>query len=111
MKQVVTCQEMKSCDSYTIERMGVPSCVLMERAALKVVEELEKRFTTENIKQKILCVCGSGNNGGDGVAIAENPASARLSERNLSGRKSGSQDGRNAAAVPDCRKLSGVCCE
>ena len=51
MKQVVTCQEMKSCDSYTIERMGVPSCVLMERAALKVVEELEKRFTTENIKQ------------------------------------------------------------
>ena len=70
MKQVVTCQEMKSCDSYTIEKMGVPSCVLMERAALKVVEELEKRFTTENIKQKILCVCGSGNNGGDGVAIA-----------------------------------------
>ena len=49
MKQVVTCQEMKSCDSYTIERMGVPSCVLMERAALKVVEELEKRFTTENM--------------------------------------------------------------
>ena len=45
MKQVVTCQEMKSCDSYTIERMGVPSCVLMERAALKVVEELEKRFS------------------------------------------------------------------
>ena len=84
MKQVVTCQEMKSCDSYTIERMGVPSCVLMERAALKVVEELEKRFTTENIKQ---------------------------SERNLSGRKSGSQDGRNAAAVPDCRKLSCACCE
>ena len=43
MKQVVTCQEMKSCDSYTIEKMGVPSCVLIERAALKVVEELEKR--------------------------------------------------------------------
>ena len=39
MKQVVTCQEMKSCDSYTIERMGVPSCVLMERAALKVVAQ------------------------------------------------------------------------
>ena len=48
MKQVVTCQEMKSCDSYTIERMGVPSCVLMERAALKVVEELEK-----NLQQRI----------------------------------------------------------
>ena len=45
MKQVVTCQEMKSCDSYTIEKMGVPSCVLMERAALKVVEELEIQIT------------------------------------------------------------------
>ena len=47
MKQVVTCQEMKSCDSYTIEKMGVPSCVLMERAALKVVEELEKIYNRE----------------------------------------------------------------
>ena len=70
MKQVLTCREMKACDSYTIERMGIPSCVLMERAALKVAEELEKRFAGENKRQKILCVCGSGNNGGDGVAVA-----------------------------------------
>lgn len=111
MKQVVTCQEMKSCDSYTIERMGVPSCVLMERAALKVVEELEKRFTTENIKQKILCVCGSGNNGGDGVAIARILHQHGYQSAIYLAGNPASQDGRNAAAVPDCRKLSGVCCE
>ena len=96
MKQVVTCQEMKSCDSYTIERMGVPSCVLMERAALKVVEELEKRFAGENKKQKILCVCGSGNNGGDGVAIARTAVRAQFiwQEIRITGRKKCSDSAR-----------------
>ena len=33
---------MKALDTNTIENMGVPSLVLMERASLKVVEEMEK---------------------------------------------------------------------
>ena len=50
---------------------GIPSCVLMERNfALKTVEEMEKVFHKNNTEEKILCVCGSGNNGGDGIAIA-----------------------------------------
>ena len=39
MKKLVTCKEMKDLDSTTIREIGVPSEVLMERAALKVVEE------------------------------------------------------------------------
>lgn len=70
MKQIVTCREMKALDGNTIEGMGVPSCVLMERAALKVVDEIERKLDSRKDKEKILCVCGSGNNGGDGVAIA-----------------------------------------
>ena len=70
MKQIVTCKEMKTLDGNTIDRMGVPSCVLMERAALKVAEEIETRLNDRKQKERILCVCGSGNNGGDGVAIA-----------------------------------------
>ncbi|MBU5481539.1 NAD(P)H-hydrate dehydratase [Blautia sp. MSJ-19] len=70
MKQMVMCREMKALDGNTIEQMGVPSCVLMERAALKVVEQMETRFCSSKQVEKILCVCGSGNNGGDGVAIA-----------------------------------------
>lgn len=70
MKEVVSCERMKQLDAYTIEKRGIPSCVLMERAALKTVEEMEKVFHKNNTEEKILCVCGSGNNGGDGIAIA-----------------------------------------
>lgn len=47
MKEIVTCQEMKALDRNTIEKMKVPSCVLMERAALKTVEEMEKFLQRE----------------------------------------------------------------
>lgn len=58
---------MKRADAHTIQDIGIPSVVLMERAALKVVEFLDqKRINTE----KALVVCGSGNNGGDGFAVA-----------------------------------------
>ena len=67
MKEIVTCRQMKELDRITIEDMGVPSCVLMERAALAVVTEMEKLFAKE---ERILVVCGSGNNGGDGIAVA-----------------------------------------
>lgn len=67
MKRVVTGQQMKELDTFTIEKMGIPSFVLMERAALAVVEEvLGGGYSTK----RILVVCGSGNNGGDGVAAA-----------------------------------------
>lgn len=66
MKYIVNSSEMKSCDKGTIEYYGVPSLVLMERAALSVAEEIERSISED---ASILIVCGSGNNGGDGVAI------------------------------------------
>lgn len=58
---------MKECDRVTIEEYGVPSLVLMERAALAAVDCLtDGSFCLE----RVLVVCGSGNNGGDGFAIA-----------------------------------------
>lgn len=73
MKKVVTCSQMKLLDAYTIQKMHVPSLVLMERAALAAVKEMKhflKRQRKKLKDQKILVVCGSGNNGGDGIAIA-----------------------------------------
>ena len=74
MKKVVTCSQMKLLDHGTIHNMHVP-LVLMERAALATAEEirkyLEKKNGSGNLKkERILTVCGSGNNGGDGIAIA-----------------------------------------
>lgn len=67
MEYVLSSSEMKRCDSYTIETIGVPAMVLMERAALSAVEELcDGSF---DLKQ-VAVVCGSGNNGGDGFAVA-----------------------------------------
>ena len=58
---------MKDADLYTIEQIGIPSLVLMERAALQIVETMEQEHTD---LRKSLIVCGSGNNGGDGFAVA-----------------------------------------
>lgn len=58
---------MQNADRYTIEEIGLPSMVLMERAAMKTVEIMEDEQVDF---RKILVVCGSGNNGGDGYAIA-----------------------------------------
>lgn len=67
MKTAVSCARMKELDRHTISRMGLPSLVLMERAALAVTEEM-RRYPEQ--LARILVVCGSGNNGGDGFAIA-----------------------------------------
>lgn len=66
MRVLVNSTQMKKCDSNTIQHYGVPSLVLMERAALGVVEEVEKQNLSNS---NILVVCGGGNNGGDGFAI------------------------------------------
>ena len=59
--------EMKELDRKTIEEAGVPSMVLMERAALVCYEEL---IAGDFDLKRSICVCGTGNNGGDGIAIA-----------------------------------------
>lgn len=67
MRYLVNSREMKNCDMNTMEKYHVPSVVLMERAALACVETLYDRNV---VLDKVLVVCGGGNNGGDGYAIA-----------------------------------------
>lgn len=68
MEYLVTSQEMKQYDEATIERIGIPALVLMERAALSVREEINRRVTRE--KGTVLILAGCGNNGADGLALA-----------------------------------------
>lgn len=67
MKYLCTGKEMKEVDRYAIDRIGIPSLVLMERAALAVEEELKPWLSKD---KKILIICGTGNNGADGLALA-----------------------------------------
>lgn len=66
--KVLTAAEMRGVDARTIE-LGIPGIVLMENAACRVVEFLAERFAPLE-EQRIAVVCGKGNNGGDGMAIA-----------------------------------------
>lgn len=65
---LVNSQEMKQYDNSTISYYKIPSMVLMERAALSVFSEIKKRY--ERKDGRILVLCGVGNNGGDGFAVA-----------------------------------------
>ena len=67
MQLWVNAAQMKAADQYTIQKLGVPSLELMEHAAQACVQVLED----EKVDLPHVCVvCGSGNNGGDGFAIA-----------------------------------------
>jgi len=59
---------MREVDRHTIE-MGIPGIVLMENAAHRVVEFLADHCAPL-AGQRIVVLCGKGNNGGDGLAIA-----------------------------------------
>ena len=67
MDYILSGKQMSRADRYTIETLGVPSLNLMERAAEGCVQVM----TEKNLDLSAPCVvCGSGNNGGDGFAIA-----------------------------------------
>lgn len=67
MYYAVDSYKMKNIDNYSIDELKIPSLVLMERAAYELA-----LIVKNNVKKSdsILVVCGSGNNGGDGIAAS-----------------------------------------
>ena len=65
---VITAAQMREIDRLTIAG-GVPSLALMENAAHRVEETLIGQFDPIS-KQNVVILCGKGNNGGDGLALA-----------------------------------------
>jgi NAD(P)H-hydrate epimerase len=58
---------MRAVDRRAIEELGIPSLVLMENAALGVVDALGECYPGA---ETVVVLCGPGNNGGDGLAAA-----------------------------------------
>ena len=69
MQKLLTAAEMRRDDQAEIAA-GTPSRVLMERAAAAVMRTLRLHFDT----RRVLVLCGNGNNGGDGFAVARHLA-------------------------------------
>ncbi|MEK7254968.1 MAG: NAD(P)H-hydrate epimerase, partial [Bacteroidota bacterium] len=67
--KIFSVEQIRRLDSYTIEHEPIPSIELMERAARTFVRWFAKKFPVSHFN-KIVVVCGPGNNGGDGLAIA-----------------------------------------
>ncbi|WP_082035982.1 NAD(P)H-hydrate dehydratase [Pedobacter lusitanus] len=59
---------MRSADVFTIKEQEISSIELMETASAAFVKEFVREITDENTPIAVLC--GKGNNGGDGLAIA-----------------------------------------
>ena len=67
MQRILTAEQMKSADRFTIDNLGVSEDELINRAGTAVAEEIIKRFKGGRV---LVCI-GKGNNGKDGQVIAE----------------------------------------
>ena len=68
VEYILTAKEMQQYDRNTIEAFKIPGIVLMEQAALSVLEEI--KLLLPKAESRILVLAGMGNNGGDALAVA-----------------------------------------
>lgn len=61
---------MREIDRLTVENYHTTSLLLMESASAACLEAIRTRFNGELAGKRALVLCGKGNNGGDGAALA-----------------------------------------
>ncbi len=64
---ILSTEQIRACDAYSIENQGISSVDLMERAAVACYNWIAAHFGNN---RPYIVFCGNGNNGGDGLAIA-----------------------------------------
>ncbi|MFY8003253.1 MAG: NAD(P)H-hydrate dehydratase [Chitinophagaceae bacterium] len=64
---ILSAQQQKQADAYTIEKKPISSIDLMETAAYACFSYIKEKYTST---AGFIIFCGLGNNGGDGLAIA-----------------------------------------
>jgi NAD(P)H-hydrate epimerase len=65
--KIVTAEQMRNIDRRATDRFAVPSIILMENAAAAVVDAIFDHYAGA---ERIALFCGTGQNGGDGFAVA-----------------------------------------
>lgn len=66
----LTRDQVREVDRLAIESLGIPGIVLMENAARGATQALLARLAPPRPPARVAIVCGGGNNGGDGYAMA-----------------------------------------
>lgn len=66
MDKLVSAGKMRSLEE-NVFGLGVDSFAIMEKAALRIADVVRQKVDSD---ARIVCVCGRGNNGGDGLAVA-----------------------------------------
>ena len=67
LMKIVTSDQMKRIDRRATDEYGIPSILLMEHAATAIAETIQSRYPDADA---IAIFCGTGKNGGDGLALA-----------------------------------------
>lgn len=67
MERILSVEQMRAADAFTIEKLGFTAETLTERAGAAVAQEIIKRLKGGRV---LVCV-GKGNNGADGRVIAK----------------------------------------
>jgi ADP-dependent NAD(P)H-hydrate dehydratase / NAD(P)H-hydrate epimerase len=68
MLKILSAEQIKAADAYTIKHEPIASIDLMERASNIFCDWFCEKFTNKN--KTVYVFCGTGNNGGDGLAIS-----------------------------------------
>jgi NAD(P)H-hydrate epimerase len=67
--EALTCQQMRDLDVLTIEHVGISGLVLMENAGRGAAEYCYGVLVNPR-EERVVILCGPGNNGGDGFVVA-----------------------------------------
>lgn len=105
MEIVFTRAEARAYDRHCMDTLGIPGLVLMERAARGCADRALEMLA--HPASRVLVVCGAGQNGGDGYAVARMLAEQghRVEIRSFGEPKSGTDAGemrRRAVAAGVC---------
>ena len=103
---ILSAARMQAWDTHTIDDLSIPSRTLMERAAHTVTQFLLRR-TDLFPDGPVLCLCGPGNNGGDGFAVARFLLTDHISPRRATILYTGPV--RASSDQPDTARMSREC--
>lgn len=75
--KALTCGQIRALDALAIEHYGIPGVVLMENAGRGAAEFIYGELA-DPAADRVLILCGPGNNGGDGFVIARHLRNANV---------------------------------